>query len=196
MMDKKFCIKCGKEIQVNAEFCPFCGTSQDSSSVAATDEAPKPQINEIDLTVQPTKAFGRTADSVPDRVNEYRAAIGFTDEAPYVYGYFQNTGAVALLGPLGVASQKYFILSMEKDGLLTLGMNMKEKFNGKNAFVKFSDIDNIKVSNHGLNYHLVIKTGQGKLKASVVKYRIGQPWQKENAKILADKLPTINQELA
>lgn len=195
---KKFCIKCGKEIQNNADFCPFCGSSQGTidENINTTDTVIADTQNnnnqKLNLAAQPTEAFGKTTDIIPERINQYRKQIGLSGEAPYVYCFFQNSAAFAAFGPLGVLSQKYFALCMEKDGLLTLGLNIKNKFSGKNAFIKFSDITDIKVKNHGFSYFIVINTSEGKLKATVNKMLAHQPWQRENGSILAEELPKIN----
>ena len=179
-MNQKFCFKCGKQIQTNAHFCPFCGAEQ----VVTESE----QQTSFDLSVQPTKAFGKTVDSVPNRVNEYRKAMGFQGETKYVYGYFLSNVTAMVLGGLSFLNTKYFMLSMEKDGILLIGLGVTEKFSGKNAFVKYSEIKDFKSKKKLLEYQWTIDTDQGKLKASITKKRIGQPWQNENAKLMTDEL--------
>ncbi|MFC6202610.1 DUF805 domain-containing protein [Lactiplantibacillus nangangensis] len=47
-MDKKFCIKCGKEIQESAEFCPFCGTKQENGAKSEQSTTVHTQMETID----------------------------------------------------------------------------------------------------------------------------------------------------
>lgn len=137
----------------------------------------------IQLTVQPPQPVAKVQDTSPERIMAYRHQIGFTGEAPYVYAYYQKLTA---LTPL---SQKYFLISLEANGLLILGLNIHVHFNGQNKFISFAEMTKVKVNNHGLTYFINIKTTSDKLKATVVKGFLHQSWQRTNAKLIAEQLP-------
>lgn len=64
--DTKFCIKCGKKIPANSEFCPFCGakqelTSKDSSSQKENDNAKHSESKSNDA-IEPNSPFNENTN--------------------------------------------------------------------------------------------------------------------------------------
>lgn len=142
----------------------------------------------IQLTVQPPQPVAKVQDTSPERIMAYRHQIGFTGTAPHVYGYFQN---LPVSGPLSALSQAYFDLSLEKDGLLVLGLDLHSQFTGKNGFIPFAEMTRVQVKNHGLTYFLITETTSGKLKATVTKFIWRQPWQRTNTRIIVEHLTKL-----
>lgn len=54
MNKTKFCIKCGKTIQLDAEFCPFCGSSQTNPDKTVDGDA---QVKVTTKTKKPKKVW-------------------------------------------------------------------------------------------------------------------------------------------
>lgn len=175
------CTQCGRSVPADAKFCPVCGAAVTSTSTTKTTINVQAPI--------PAARPDQKDDLNPERIQAYREAIGLTTSAPFVYGYYQNLAIIGAIGPLGVlVAQKYFVLSREANGILLLGLTMTNHFNGKNLYLDRTAIEQLKIANHGLNYHLTIRTSDGRVKASIVKLMVGRPWQRTNAKLIAQDL--------
>lgn len=193
MADIKFCIHCGNQINYSDKFCPYCGHQQanipDKESHKASSETfaqSKPASSAKKLVNVDSKRFGNALDL--NNLNHYRNRLGFMgNDNLCVYGYFFSTAALMALGMLTVFTNKYYIISFEKDGVLVLGVGVTSHFSGQNSFINFSDISSIKLTSVGLNYHLTIDSPKGAIKAKISKVLLGRPWQARNAKKLAKK---------
>lgn len=194
-IDTKFCIQCGRKIPINAVFCPNCGAKQNSinqkeNTNTEEDSAETVLEDEINVNAEaPTESIGISRDSIPNAVNSYRHKMGFTDDVPFVSGYFQSM-KIAAFSPLASALKtKTFILTMEKDGLLVMKIGLTNHFTGENTFIPYKHITSLSIKNHGMIYRLKLLAQEGKLVASISKVIIAHPWQKINAKKFYEDLP-------
>lgn len=193
MDDTKFCRYCGKSISSDSVFCPFCGKEQDKitdKSVEKTSNINEPSKNNkgFNLSADVPRFPGRHDDTILENVQKYTESIGFSGEPITVYAYNQSV-LPTLISPLLTAfGLKYFDIVLEDSGLLVLGLNIKSHFANKNSFIKFDDITEVTVKNHGLNYRIVLKTAGSTFKISIPKIRIGQKWQKDNVNKIVQAL--------
>lgn len=61
-----FCNKCGKEVEINARFCPFCGDAVETKKVG---------FNARSIIGSMKSAFSQTADTISEKLSEAASPI-------------------------------------------------------------------------------------------------------------------------
>lgn len=165
----KFCTNCGYKMTDDANFCPKCGTKQNSLEPEKTS----PSIDEskgntavssdegqlqselsanVDRGSTTKNLVGMASKDVPfgplaneNTVAQEKVRLGYSNDVNnFVFAAtpINWSDMVTISGLTGMKSQNY-ILSFEKSGLLLMGCDGLVKFNGDNHFIKNEDVEKI-----------------------------------------------------
>ncbi|MBN7274626.1 zinc-ribbon domain-containing protein [Ligilactobacillus pobuzihii] len=191
----KYCTNCGQQLNAQDKFCPYCGSKQpipnqpvnvSSNDRANSNESPSipKQFSRYNLNVSipEPKSVTLGGDFKKDRILKYRESMGFT-KMPNIMVYTQNNyyKKMLLIGAYGIMFNKNNILCIEDDGLLLIGINGFNHFNGKNSFIPSEKINSIYVSSIvGVQLSITIMIDGKNMNLLAPKVFAHCPWQKEN----------------
>lgn len=164
----KFCTNCGYKMVDDANFCPKCGTKQNSlehtgtvfneeisqNNTSGGDEGQlQSELSaNVDRGSTSKNLIGMVSKDIPfgplaneNAVAQEKVKLGYSDDVNnFVFAAtpINWSDMVTISGLTGMKSQNY-ILSFEKNGLLLMGCDGLVKFNGDNHFIKNEDIEKI-----------------------------------------------------
>lgn len=138
----KFCPNCGDKLVSVTKFCPNCGNSlTESSGFSSVDNE---KVHSINVNAPVPAKIGYGNDIKSDRVIAYKRAMGIEPTADnVVVAQTANMGRMMISTAFAALTQKWFVLSFEKDGILFIGINNLSRFTGKNIFVPKESISDI-----------------------------------------------------
>ncbi|CAI2550114.1 hypothetical protein AKUH3B101J_00410 [Apilactobacillus kunkeei] len=144
-MSLKFCPNCGAKLVSITKFCPNCGNSLDVSvSSVPFEENNVEKLHSINFNAPVPARIGYGNDIKSDRIIAYKRAMGIEPTADnVVVAQTANMGRMMISTAFAALTQKWFVLSFEKDGILFIGINNLSKFTGKNIFIPKESISDI-----------------------------------------------------
>lgn len=141
-----FCPNCGEELKDNPKFCPNCGNKLINDNEESTENIANNEDNErkINVNAPAPSRIGYGNDIKSDRIIAYKRAMGLESTADNVVAaQTANMGRIMLSPLYASLTQKWFVLSFEKDGILFIGLNTLSHFTGKNMFVPKESITDL-----------------------------------------------------
>lgn len=148
----KHCMYCDTLMARDAVFCPKCGRKQ--SKYTADSSQPTKQQSSVNLNATPPVEMSNmpNRDIKSKPIAEYKRKMGLdTDTSHCAYATLGSAVLRSIAGQelfglvgsfAGNATVGKMVLSVEKNGILLMGLTPTVlHFNGKNKFIKNSEID-------------------------------------------------------
>ena len=186
-MAMKFCPNCGDRLENIKKFCPNCGESlavegssvEDTATVVESNQGE--QVHNVNYNAPVPAKIGFGNDMKTDRVIAYKRAMGIEPTADnVVVAESANMGRMLISTAYAAMTDKWFVLSFEKDGVLFMGINKLSRFNGKNIFIPKESISEMDYKNSVLRKVFSFKTDGRKNKYYLSPFLLTCDFQKKN----------------
>lgn len=186
-MAMKFCPNCGDRLENIKKFCPNCGESlavegssvEDTATVVESNQGE--QVHNVNYNAPVPAKIGFGNDLKTDRVIAYKRAMGIEPTADnVVVAESANMGRMLISTAYAAMTDKWFVLSFEKDGVLFMGINKLSRFNGKNIFIPKESISEMDYKNSVLRKVFSFKTDGRKNKYYLSPFLLTCDFQKKN----------------
>lgn len=143
-MSLNFCPNCGDELVSVTKFCPNCGNELNVKIDSISKDTESISFSDVNFNAPAPAKIGYGNDMKSDRVIAYKRAMGLepTDDN-VVVGQSANMVRMLISTAYAALTQKWFVLSFEKDGILFIGLNNLSRFTGKNIFIPKESISDI-----------------------------------------------------
>lgn len=186
-MAMKFCPNCGDKLENIKKFCPNCGESlavegssvEDTATVVESNQGE--QVHNVNYNAPVPAKIGFGNDLKTDRVIAYKRLMGIEPKADnVVVAESANMGRMLISTAYAAMTDKWFVLSFEKDGVLFMGINKLSRFNGKNIFIPKESISEMDYKNSVLRKVFSFKTDGRKNKYYLSPFLLTCDFQKKN----------------
>lgn len=181
-MALKFCPNCGDKLENIKKFCPNCGeslTMEDASTVVESNQ--EEPVHNVNYNAPVPAKIGSGNDLKIDRVIAYKRAMGIKPTADnVVVAEAANMGKMLISTAYAAITDKWFVLSFEKDGVLFMGINKLSRFNGQNLFIPKASISEMGYRSSVLRKVFSFKTDGRKNKYYLSPFLLTCDFQKRN----------------